>query len=158
MMDHVAGLRCLVCGEVYAPGEVEYVCPRHGVDGNLDVLYDYERIGAAFTPETLSRSAEQGMWRFRPLLPVEPGSAVPPLLVGDTPLYPVPRLAAGLGLGPVWVKDDGRLPTASLKDRASAVVVVSAPGSWASIASSRRARATPPSPSPRWRAARGSTR
>jgi len=125
-MEHVVGLRCLVCGEVYPPGEVEYVCPRHGVDGNLDVLYDYDRIGAAFSSEAAARSPEPGMWRYRPLLPVEPGSAAPPLLVGDTPLYPVPRLAAALGLGPVWVKDDGRNPTASLKDRASAVAVVKA--------------------------------
>ncbi|HSQ36357.1 MAG TPA: threonine synthase [Acidimicrobiia bacterium] len=125
-MEHVAGLRCLVCGEVYAPGEVEYVCPRHGVDGNLDVLYDYERIGAGFSPKDAARSPEAGMWRYRPLLPVGAGSAAPPLLVGDTPLYPVPRLAAVLGLGPVWVKDDGRNPTASLKDRASAVAVVKA--------------------------------
>ena len=51
---------------------------------------------------------------------------MPPLLVGDTPLYPVPRLAAGLGLGRVWVKDDGRNPTASLKDRPSALAVVKA--------------------------------
>ncbi|MBS1195411.1 MAG: L-threonine synthase [Actinobacteria bacterium] len=125
-MGHVAGLRCLVCGEVYDPGEVEYVCPRHGVDGTLDVLYDYERLAAAFSPEAAARSPEPGMWRFRPLLPVEAGSAAPPLLVGDTPLYPVPRLAAGLGLGEVWVKDEGRNPTASLKDRASALAVVKA--------------------------------
>ncbi|MBN2114725.1 MAG: threonine synthase [Acidimicrobiia bacterium] len=125
-MDHVVGLRCLVCGEVYAPGKVEYVCPHHGVDGTLDVLYDYERIGASCSPKDLRRSAEQGMWRFRPLLPIEPGSEVPPLLVGDTPMYPVPRLAASLGLRQVWVKDDGRNPTASLKDRPSALAVVKA--------------------------------
>lgn len=125
-MSHVAGLRCLVCGEVYAPGAVPYVCPRHGADGNLDVLYDYEQIGASFSREDAARSREPGMWRFRPLLPVEPSSPVPPLLVGDTPLYPVPRLAADLGLRQVWVKDDGRNPTASLKDRASALAVVKA--------------------------------
>jgi threonine synthase len=125
-MEHVSGLRCLVCGEVYAPEEVDYVCPRHGVDGVLDVLYDYECIAARFSPGNPARSAESGMWRYRPLLPVEPGAAVPPLLVGDTPLYPAPRLAARLGLASVWVKDDGRNPTASLKDRASAMAVVKA--------------------------------
>jgi len=125
-MDHVAGLRCLICGEVYAPGEVDYVCPRHGVEGVLDVLYDYELIAARFFPGNPARSAESGMWRYRPLLPVEPGSTPPPLLVGDTPLYPSARLAAVLGLARVWVKDDGRNPTASLKDRASALAVVKA--------------------------------
>jgi threonine synthase len=46
--------------------------------------------------------------------------------VGWTPLYPAPRLAAQLGLEHLWVKDDGRQPTASFKDRASAIAVVKA--------------------------------
>jgi threonine synthase len=41
-------------------------------------------------------------------------------------LYPAPRLAAGLGLHHLWVKDEGRQPTASFKDRASALAVVKA--------------------------------
>jgi threonine synthase len=43
--------------------------------------------------------------------------------VGWTPLYPAPRLAVQLGLKHLWVKDDGRQPTASFKDRASAIAV-----------------------------------
>ena len=43
-MEHVLGLECLICGEKYAPGEVDYVCPRHGDDGILDVVYDYGAI------------------------------------------------------------------------------------------------------------------
>jgi len=62
----------------------------------------------------------------KPLLPVEPDAVVPPLTVGGTPLYKTPRLAAGLGLQHVWVKDDGRQPTASFKDRASAMAIVKA--------------------------------
>jgi threonine synthase len=46
--------------------------------------------------------------------------------VGWTPLYPAPRLASKLGLKTVWVKDDGLQPTASFKDRASAIAVVKA--------------------------------
>ena len=66
------------------------------------------------------------MWRYRPLLPVEPDSPPPPLRVGWSPLYPAPRLAAELGLKTLWLKDDGQNPTASLKDRASALAVVKA--------------------------------
>ena len=51
---------------------------------------------------------------------------MPPLTVGMTPLYRTDRLAAGLGLQHVWVKDDGRNPSASFKDRASAVAVIKA--------------------------------
>ena len=49
---------------------------------------------------------------------------MPPLTVGWTPLYRADRLAAGLGLKHVWVKDEGREPSASFKDRASAIAVV----------------------------------
>jgi threonine synthase len=46
--------------------------------------------------------------------------------VGDTPLYKATNVAGALGVGEVWIKDDGRNPTASLKDRASAVIVAKA--------------------------------
>jgi threonine synthase len=57
---------------------------------------------------------------------VRADAPVPPLQVGWTPLYDAPRLAAELGLRHVWVKDDGRNPSASFKDRASAIAVVKA--------------------------------
>lgn len=123
-MEHVAHLRCLICHETYGPGEIDYVCPKHGDDGIVDVVYDYERI--AFDRADLAASKERGMWRYRPLLPVQPHSPVPPLLVGDTPLYAAPRLGADVGVGRLWVKDEGRQPTASLKDRASAMAITKA--------------------------------
>jgi threonine synthase len=49
-MDHITGLKCTLCGAIYAPGEVEYVCPRHGDDGNLDVQYDYPAIAPHVHP------------------------------------------------------------------------------------------------------------
>lgn len=123
-MDHVKSLKCLICGEEYAPGEVDYVCPKHGDEGILDVQYDYGRIGRAISPQTLAQDPNHTIWRYRPLLPIAPASPLPPLTVGWTPLYDGPRLAAGLGLRQVWVKDEGREPSASLKDRASAIAVV----------------------------------
>jgi threonine synthase len=123
-MDHVTGLRCLVCGRVYRPDEIEYVCPEHGSEGIVDVEYDYELITTRASPHRLRR--EPGMWRYRALLPVAPESEAPPLLVGATPLVAAPRLAAEIGAARVWVKDEGRQPTGSLKDRASAVAVVKA--------------------------------
>jgi threonine synthase len=66
------------------------------------------------------------MWRFRPLLPVAAGTPVVPILVGDTPLIAAPRLAGRAGVREVWIKDEGRQPTGSLKDRASAMAVAKA--------------------------------
>lgn len=126
MTAHVLHLECLVCGERYDPAEIDYVCPHHGTEGIVDVVYDYEAIGAGFSPDDAARSPESGMWRFRSLLPVETATPVPPIQVGDTPMHEAPRLAEAHGVGRVWVKDEGRQPTASLKDRASAMAVAKA--------------------------------
>ena len=123
-MDHVRSLKCLICGREYRPDEIEYVCPLHGDEGIVDVQYDYELIARRVSPRTLAENRDYTIWRYRPLLPIEPDSPVPPLAVGWTPLYRADRLAAGLGLRHVWVKDDGRQPSASFKDRASAIAVV----------------------------------
>ena len=125
-MDHIRGFRCMLCGAEYGVGEIDYVCPLHGDDGIVDVLYDYDLIRATISPETLSSSREMSIWRYKALLPVAADAVVPPLRVGWTPLYEAPRLAEGLGLAHLWVKDDGVNPTASFKDRASALAVVKA--------------------------------
>lgn len=123
-MRHVIGLKCTICGEIYQPDEVEYVCPHHGDDGNLDVLYDYAHVEKQWGLG-LNQQA-QGIWRYKAMLPIATEAAHPPLLVGDTPLYAVDHVAKRLGIRKLWVKDDGRNPTASLKDRASALLVAKA--------------------------------
>jgi threonine synthase len=129
-MDHVLGLKCTICGAEYAAGQVEYVCPDHGDDGILDVVYDYDLIAQRVTPEQLASDPTRSMWRYLPLLPVDPETTRQLIAgtvlasVGWTPLYPAPRLASDLGLEHLWVKDDARQPTASFKDRASAIAVV----------------------------------
>jgi threonine synthase len=130
VMKHVLGLKCTICGAEYGVDEVDYVCPEHGDDGIVDVVYDYAAIGQVLTPEHLARDETRSIWRYLSLLPVDP-ETVRTLTagtvlgsVGWTPLFPAPRLASDLGLTHMWVKDDGRQPTASFKDRASAVAVV----------------------------------
>lgn len=123
-MANVLQLRCSVCGRVFAPDEVQYTCPVDGQIGTLDVLYDYEHLRHHIDRD--APRSEPSMWRFRDLLPLSPEAEVPPLRVGATPFYHTPRLAADLGVGEAWVKDDGLNPTGSLKDRASALVVARA--------------------------------
>lgn len=125
-MAAVQALRCVLCGRAWAPDALDYVCPDCGDVGTLDVLYDYEDLRAQLDRDALAAGAEDSMWRWRALLPLPPGATVPPLPVGATPLLPAPRLAAQLGLRSLWLKDEGRNPTASLKDRASAMVVARA--------------------------------
>ncbi|MEE8457155.1 MAG: pyridoxal-phosphate dependent enzyme, partial [Acidimicrobiia bacterium] len=125
-MTNVVGLTCVICHKTYPADYAGYVCPDHGNEGILDVRYDYERIGATFTRETLAADRDRTMWRYRPLMPISPDAVVPPLTVGGTPMYDAAPLATKLGLAKVWVKDEGRQPTASLKDRASAMALVKA--------------------------------
>ena len=125
-MEHVLNLKCLICGKEYGIDEIDYVCPDHGDEGIVDVQYDYELIGRRINQKDLLQSNNYTIWRYKPLLPIEPDAKVPPLTVGWTPLYRADRLAAELGLKHLWIKDDGRLPTASFKDRASAIAVVKA--------------------------------
>ena len=119
-------LRCVVCGREYAPGDVDYICPDHGNEGILDVVYDYAAVGRNISPASLATCTDFSQWRYRPLLPVLPDTPVPPLPVGWTPLVPAPRIAALTGTSKVYLKDDSRQPTGSFKDRASALAVMKA--------------------------------
>ena len=120
------GYRCTVCRRDYSFDEATYTCPADG--GNLDVLLDYEAISRASSPKVIGDSRDESIWRYLSLLPVEdPGLHGTALrAVGWTPLLSPPLLAAELGLRRLWLKDDGRNPTASFKDRASAVAVARA--------------------------------
>ena len=125
-MAEIAELRCTICQRSYQPGEVEYFCPTCGQVGTLDVLYNYETLSGVLDRDALSANREPSMWRYRDLLPVAAPTPVSPLQVGWTPLLNAPRAASAVGIKQVWVKDDGQNPTASLKDRASTMVVARA--------------------------------
>jgi len=138
-MDHVTSLKCLICGREYAPDQLLYVCPLHGDEGIVDVGYDYDLIGRRVDPQRLAADPDPSIWRYLDLLPVDgerfrawrgsyddAAPAYPIFDVGGTPLYAPPRLRETLGMPRLWVKDDGRLPSASFKDRASALAVVKA--------------------------------
>ncbi|TVQ95662.1 MAG: threonine synthase [Desulfovibrionales bacterium] len=120
---------CQICGRTVAPSDMGYVCPDHAGDlkdeGILDLRYDYQAARSAFTPELLTRGP-QTLWRYRSLLPLPLEAETPHLTVGWTPLYESPRLAKLLGVARVLIKDETHQPTASLKDRASALAVAQA--------------------------------
>ncbi|WP_051293568.1 threonine synthase [Pseudoduganella violaceinigra] len=115
-------LRCLQCDSTYAKGQVGYCCPICELDGALDVLYDYERIGRSFRQDVARREAFD-MWRYRSILPISDDFR-PALHTGGSPLYEMKHD----GQGCILVKDDSRNPSGSLKDRASALAVALAAG------------------------------
>jgi len=124
--DYLLGFRCASCGASYAPDQVTYTCPRDG--GNLDAVYDYARMARELDPWQVVHRPDRSIWHYAELLPVCPDAHLPTPLstLGWSPLYRAPALERALGLRAVWLKDDSRLPSASFKDRASAMVIAHA--------------------------------
>lgn len=125
-MSKFNGYRCSICKTEYLPGQVSYTCPQDG--GNLDVILDYQSIRGKYQPEDITSRADTSLWRYAPLLPVPEvaGGGTPLHAAGWTPVFEMPFLARKLGLKKLWLKDESRNPTASFKDRASAIVVARA--------------------------------
>jgi len=124
-VNFVRRLQCVQCGAIYST-RVPYTCPTCGVTGILDVQYDYTAIARQLTRRRLEARSEKNHWRYRELLPISDRAVLPALSVGWTPITLTPPLAQELGLKTLYLKDDGRNPTGSLKDRASSVAVVKA--------------------------------
>jgi threonine synthase len=77
----------------------------------------------AATPIPPDQPGSFTMWRYRELLPVPDGPVRYPVPVGGTPLLPAPALRQAVGAPRLWIKDETRNPTASNKDRATALVI-----------------------------------
>jgi threonine synthase len=125
-MAQYTGYKCSICNKEYLPASILYSCP--GCGGNLDVVIDFEHLARKYQPEDITSRSDFSLWRYLPLLPIiDPGGELTPLHhVGWTPLYSPPPLRKKLGLECFWLKDEGKNPTASFKDRASAIVVARA--------------------------------
>jgi threonine synthase len=115
----VLGLKCRLCGKLY-PQEALNFCTEDF--GPLEVVYDYDAIGARLTRQTIA-SRHRTMWRYRELLPID-GEPTVGLHVGCTPLIRADRLARALGMAELYIKNDAvNHPTLSFKDRVVAVAL-----------------------------------
>lgn len=119
---YMTGYQCLCCAKQLPVDFSDFVCPACG--SNLEITYDYYAIrkeldhGFPAHPDTI--------FRFLPLLPIRDAASGPSLRIGNTPLYHAPRLGELAGLKHLYIKDDGLNPSASFKDRASAVAIARA--------------------------------
>jgi threonine synthase len=119
---NATSLRCVRCGHEDPLADGVYVCSACGA--NHLVQYDLGAVKRTLTREALAKNEDRTIWRYLPLLPVSQPLAGPP--VGWTPLVDAPKLARQLGLAQLLIKDDGRNPSASFKDRASSVALLRA--------------------------------
>jgi threonine synthase len=120
-VSYVLGLKCRECARAY-PAEALHACD--WCFGPLEVTYDLEGIRTATSRERIE-SGPRDLWRYADFLPVETPSP-PGLGAGFTPLVKADRLAAALGLGELYLKDDTRNPTGSFKDRVVSVALTKA--------------------------------
>ena len=118
----IKNFKCVLCKTEYDPEEVQYTCSKCGTLGILEVNYDYRSFTEASYLD-ISPDIKQGMWKYTNFLPIDNFKNIAPLKVGGTPLYINKALAKELQIKDLFIKDDTVNPTASLKDRASALVV-----------------------------------
>jgi len=112
------GLSCTDCGARHDPAAVAGRCP--DCEGTLLADYDFD---TGVDRDTLAARRFDGIARFADLLPFVPETT---MNEGTTPLVPCPGLADELGVGAVYVKDEGANPTGTTADRGLALAVAAA--------------------------------
>ena len=122
-MSFVSHVECTICGARHDHRHALSVCEKCGQ--MLAVRYDLPRVAASVSKAALA-SRPPGMYRFRELTPLDHDEAPVTLGEGGTPLLSLPRLAAHLGLGRLWAKDEGQNPTGSFKARGLGMAITRA--------------------------------
>ncbi len=125
-MKYVKNYECTICHKTFAKDAKIYTCDECGEKGILDINYDYEALKKVINKKYFENNEDYTMWRYKYLMSVEDRDFSKTLKVGWTPLYQSFHLKDELGLKALYLKDEGLNPTASLKDRASAVAVMKA--------------------------------
>ncbi len=122
-MSFVSHVECTICGARHDAKRLLTVCEKCGQ--MLAVRYDLARVTASLTKDAL-RLRAPGMYRFRELTPLDDAERPVTLGEGGTPLLELPRLAAHLGIGKLWAKDEGQNPTGSFKARGLGMAITRA--------------------------------
>ena len=104
----------------------ETVSPDKAVNAPAGTLlyarYDLAKIKAEVKPQDFARGPSS-LWRYAPLLPVRDPKNIVTLGEGWTPLLRADTLAKSIGCENLWIKDEGRNPSGTFKDRGAAVAV-----------------------------------
>ncbi|MBN2725732.1 MAG: threonine synthase [Deltaproteobacteria bacterium] len=121
-MEKIISKECVKCGKTFDFNKDIMTCDVCGIEGILDFNYDYDFTRDNYLKEVES-SSRKDLFRFNVLLPVADTSSYTRTIVGPSPVIKSQRLSDHIGIKPIMIKDDGRLPTSSYKDRASALAI-----------------------------------
>ncbi|MBW3660647.1 MAG: threonine synthase [Gemmatimonadetes bacterium] len=117
MIDH---LECARCGRSYSAGRLRNLCDV--CSGPLLARYDLNAIaGRWYRSDLHARPAD--VWRWREVMPIEPGEVPLTLGEGGTPLLASRWIGPSLGLHRLAFKDESGNPTLSFKARGLAVAI-----------------------------------
>ncbi|MYJ67689.1 MAG: threonine synthase [Gemmatimonadetes bacterium] len=116
------GARFLECAATGDTLESEQLAGLSAAGKPLLARYDLEAVRHSLTPAAVAGRAPT-LWRYQEVLPVRDPACRVSLGEGFTPLVNSPRLARRLGLGRLWIKDEGQNPTGSFKDRGLCMAV-----------------------------------
>ncbi|MFG1636961.1 threonine synthase [Pseudonocardia alni] len=112
-------LECSRTGEVL---DADTVQGTSASGAPLLARYDLDRAGTLVTPADIA-ARPPDLWRYHEVLPVRDPAHVVTMGEGMTPLLPLPRAGARLGLPGLRMKDEGLVPTGAFKARGAAVGV-----------------------------------
>jgi threonine synthase len=116
----LAFLECSRCSAgPYDASQVQGTCT---CGAPLLARYDLDAVAAAASPARIA-ARPPTLWRYHELLPVGSARAEVSFGEGMTPLLPMERLGADLGVPGLLMKDESPLPTGSFKARGAAVGV-----------------------------------
>lgn len=116
-MGIVKGFRCAKCGTEYPAERRTFACDACGIV--LEVQMDFAGVGGK-RDEILARK-DRRIWRWGEFLPIADPAHIVSLGEGSTPLVRSEALCRAAGLERLYIKNDGLLPTGSLKDRSNSV-------------------------------------
>lgn len=117
----LSGFSCLRCGALY-PADVRIDskgCPSCFETAPANLRPTYGSVEPAFSS---SPALKRSLWRYAEVLPCTADEAIS-LGEGETPLLAASTLGHSLGVPNLFIKDEGRNPTWSHKDRFSTVAV-----------------------------------
>lgn len=117
--SYLSHLECSACGQEVDASTLHGTCTCGSV---LFARYDLDELRCTVPRDSIAHR-EPSLWRYHEVLPVADATNVVTLGEGMTPLLPLPKIGAEIGIPRLMMKDESQIPTGTFKGRGAAVGV-----------------------------------